>query len=373
MNPIIKWPGGKSRELSKVLDMIPAFTRYVEPFFGGGALYFHLTPEKAAINDVSGDLMQFYRLVKEQDPMLQNYLRAYGESFSNLVATCDANISRLVDIFTSLYTGAMDEGELSLALQSLIGAMAQDLQAGFRQPLVLSWEAFEAQLLKMSIDKFTRTVANHQKKPFTQEDLQENLITGFTSGYFMYFRDIFNDIQLGRRTDVSQPYASANFYFIREYCYGSMFRYNARGEFNIPYGGMSYNRKDMGAKIDTMFCPDIEKLFSQTKICSTDFESFLNSLQLTEDDFLFLDPPYDSDFSDYEGKAFTKLDQARLAVFLSRTKAKFILIIKNTDFIKGLYENGNFRVLRFDKQYTYNVRSRNTRGTQHLIVTNLPE
>lgn len=373
MNPIIKWPGGKSRELNKILDMIPAFDRYVEPFFGGGALYFHLCPEKAAINDVSADLMQFYQLVKEQDPMLQGYLRCYDESFRNLVNTCDANVARLVDIFTSLYTGAMEKQELSQALQALIGRMAEDLQAGFRQPLVLSWEAFEAQLLKMSTDKFERTVNNHRKKPFTQEDLQENLITGFTSGYFMYFRDIFNDIQLGRRTDVSQPYAAANFYFIREYCYGSMFRYNARGEFNIPYGGMSYNRKDMGTKIDSMFCEPMEKLFSQTRICSTDFEAFLDSLQLTEKDFLFLDPPYDTDFSDYEGKSFTKMDQARLAVLLSRTKAKFILIIKNTDFIKGLYENGNFRVLRFDKQYTYNVRSRNTRDAQHLIVTNMPE
>ena len=373
MNPIIKWPGGKSRELSKIQDMIPGFSRYVEPFFGGGALYFHLQPEAAAINDVSADLMQFYQLVKEQDPMLQSYLRCYDESFGNLVATCDANTARLVDIFTSLYTGVMDQDSLTDALYCLIRAMAEDLQAGFRQPLVLDWEAFEAQLLKMAVDKFTRTVANHRKKPFTQEDLQENLITGFTSGYFMYFRDIFNDIQLGRRTDLSKAYGSANFYFIREYCYGSMFRYNAKGEFNIPYGGMSYNRKDMGGKIDAMFCPSTQKLFSQTQICSTDFEAFLNSLNLTKDDFLFLDPPYDSDFSDYEGKAFTKLDQARLAVFLSRTPAKFILIIKNTDFIQGLYTNGHFRVLSFDKQYTYNVRSRNTRDTQHLIVTNLPE
>ena len=90
-----------------------------------------------------------------------------------------------------------------------------------------------------------------------------------------------------------------------------------------------------------------------------------------ETDFMFLDPPYDTEFSDYEGNAFTKLDQARLAVCLSKTKAKFLLIIKNTPFIEDLYSNG-FYIRRFDKQYTYNVRSRNDRAAEHLIITNYP-
>jgi DNA adenine methylase len=102
-----------------------------------------------------------------------------------------------------------------------------------------------------------------------------------------------------------------------------MFRYNAKGEFNIPYGGMSYNKKDMGAKIECMFNPEVAQLFSKTEIRCEDFEDFLENLDLTEKDFLFLDPPYDTDFSDYEGKAFTKRDQERLANFLKRTKAKF--------------------------------------------------
>lgn len=59
----------------------------------------------------------------------------------------------------------------------------------------------------------------------------------------MYFRKVFNDINLGKISNQSMQYQAANFYFIREYCYGSMFRYNSKGEFNIPYGGMSYNKK----------------------------------------------------------------------------------------------------------------------------------
>ena len=85
---------------------------------------------------------------------------------------------------------------------------------------------------------------------------------------------------------------------------------------------------------------------------------------------MFLDPPYDTNFSDYEGKDFTKNDQARLAEVLRNTKAKFILIIKNTDFIYSLYEK-DFNILCFDKTYTYNVRSRNERNVEHLIITNI--
>ena len=95
----------------------------------------------------------------------------------------------------------------------------------------------------------------------------------------MYFRKVFNDIRLGRITDQSIQYQAANFYFIREYCYGSMFRFNARGEFNIPYGGMSYNRKDMRSKIDGMFNREMEALFAKTDIHCCDFEELLSKVK----------------------------------------------------------------------------------------------
>ena len=223
----------------------------------------------------------------------------------------------------------------------------------------------------MSVDKIKRTVTNDKKASFSDDDLKNNLITGFTSGYYMYFRKIYNDINLGRNTSVSKQYKVANFYFIREYCYGSMFRYNRQGEFNIPYGGISYNRKNFKEKIDNMFNNEVEDVFDGTDIYCTDFVDFLDNIELNSDDFMFLDPPYDTDFSNYEGKDFTKKDQERLAEALKKTKAQFILVIKNTEFIYSLYKD-IFQILTFDNQYTYNVRSRNNRNVEHLIITNLP-
>lgn len=362
MNAIIKWPGGKSREIEKIHDLIPEkFDRYVEPFFGGGALYFHLMPKASMINDISEGLMDFYRLLKERDPELREFLYGYDDSFRHLLSVCDEHAPQLLEVFAQRSPDGVT---------AVLEEMLPEIQSGMTAGLIMNQEQFVEQMSRMVRDKYERTVVNHHKKPFSQEDLAENLITGFTSGFYMYFRKVYNDLELGL-AQASRGYRAANFYFIREYCYGSMFRYNSKGEFNIPYGGMSYNRKDMRGKLDRIYDDRVLDLLSGTEIASRDFEAFIEDAQLTENDFMFLDPPYDTEFSDYEGKAFTKLDQARLAVLLKKTKAKFILIIKNTEFIHSLYEQ-DFTLLSFDKQYTYNVRSRNDRGAEHLIITNLP-
>ncbi|MCH5193049.1 MAG: DNA adenine methylase [Oscillospiraceae bacterium] len=370
MNSLIKWPGGKSGEIDKIVSHIPEYKRYVEPFFGGGALFFHLKPERALINDISSSLMEYYRLIKAQDKQLQDLLLCYNNSFSNLYSTCSENCSDLLKIYTDLKNGSKDEIDAEQQLRLFIDSISDKINSGFSEKLILDENAFTENLIKMTLDKMKRTVKNEQKAPFSDDDLNRNLLTGFTSGYYIYFRDVFNDIQLKRIKIPSEQYRAANFCFIREYCYGSMFRYNSKGEFNIPYGGMSYNTKNFRTKIDSMFSKDIKDIFSRTDIYCSDFEDFFNNVPLTGDDFIFLDPPYDTDFSDYEGKDFTQNDQERLADALKKTPAQFVLVIKNTDFIRSLYDK-DFTILSFDNQYTYNVRSRNERKVEHLIITNI--
>ena len=58
-----------------------------------------------------------------------------------------------------------------------------------------------------------------------------------------------------------------------------------------------------------------------------------------------------------KGRIFDKNDQKRLADFLKRTRARFLLVLKNTGFIYGLYENCGFRILSFDNRYLYNMRA----------------
>lgn len=370
VNTLIKWPGGKAREIKYIDHLIPKFNRYVEPFFGGGAMFFYLQPQQAIINDISKDLMDFYSLAKVQDKDFYQYLMSYHMFLDSLMTSCDKHYERILDIYQKLKEGTISEDNLINTIMNIVKLIEREIDSSVKNSLVLDNITFEKQLVSNAVDKMERTVKNEQKAPFTDSDLKENLITGFTSGTYMYFRDVYNDIILKRQTATSVAYNSANFYFIREYCYGSMFRYNSKGEFNIPYGGMSYNKKNFKSKIDNIFSQENERIFKGTDIYCLDFEQFFSTVELNENDFMFLDPPYDTDFSDYEGKNFTRNDQQRLAEALKKNKAKFILIIKNTDFIYSLYEN-HFNILCFDKTYTYNVRSRNERNVEHLIITNM--
>lgn len=372
VNTLIKWPGGKAGEIKYIEKLIPDFDRYIEPFFGGGAMFFFLRPRKAAVNDISGDLTGFYQLVKARNPVFYDYLCSYDALLNSLLSACEARYGGIYEEYLSVKAQEGPSKKRKPRLCRLTDEIVSALPEESLEKLVLSRERFAGRLDGGAADKMLRAVKNEEKTPFSDSDLRENLITGYISGLYLYFRDVYNDILLKRSPTPGREYDIANFYFIREYCYGSMFRYNAKGEFNIPYGGMSYNRKCFKSKIDGIFSERTAELFSGTDIHCGDFEDFLEAVGPAENDFMFLDPPYDTDFSDYEGKAFTKEDQRRLAAALKKTKAGFILIIKNTDFIHSLYE-GSFRILCFDKTYTYNVRSRNDRSAEHLIITNLPE
>lgn len=357
MKPVIKWPGGKTREIKEIRDLIPEYDRYVEPFFGGGAVFFDLMPKKAAINDISHSLMLFYKLIKKQDNNLNIYLNMYDKSFKSLIQTTENFYKDILNSYKNEDNNSIREVVEQILSNSYLS-----------EYLVLDFSEYKKSIIKNVQDKFNRTHKNNSKKEFSDEDLKENLITGFTSGFYMYFRDVYNRITLNK-IDVNEAYNIANFYFIREYCYGSMFRYNQKGEFNIPYGGMSYNRKQFDKKISSLFNDEIFKLFKDVDIYNLDFENFLNKIELTPKDFIFLDPPYDTDFSDYEGRSFDLKDQERLRNYLKGIPSKFILIIKDTDFIYNLYKD-DFNIISFDKNYTYNVRSRNERNVTHLIITN---
>ena len=83
MKPIIKYRGGKSKEIPHILPHIPRFSgRYVEPFFGGGALFFHLEPHNAIINDINPKLIGFYRGVRNDYTNLRKELDELEEKYT---------------------------------------------------------------------------------------------------------------------------------------------------------------------------------------------------------------------------------------------------------------------------------------------------
>ena len=68
MHPIVKWAGGKHQLLEKIKELMPKeYNNYYEPFVGGGALLFELTPKNATINDVNLELLAIYTCMKDDE------------------------------------------------------------------------------------------------------------------------------------------------------------------------------------------------------------------------------------------------------------------------------------------------------------------
>lgn len=90
MKPMLKYRGGKSKEIPHIMEHIPNFNgRYIEPFLGGGAVFFHLEPEQSIINDINTPLIAFYRGVREDYHALRVELDAIEAVYSRNRAAFD--------------------------------------------------------------------------------------------------------------------------------------------------------------------------------------------------------------------------------------------------------------------------------------------
>ena len=66
--PFVKWAGGKRQIIDKLKQYIPdEFNTYYEPFVGGGALLFELSPKNAVINDSNKELMNVYSVLCNEE------------------------------------------------------------------------------------------------------------------------------------------------------------------------------------------------------------------------------------------------------------------------------------------------------------------
>jgi DNA adenine methylase len=71
MKTPIKYYGGKQQLAKKIISLIPVHEIYCEPFIGGGAVFFQKQPSKSEIiNDINGELINFYEVIQKDFPLL---------------------------------------------------------------------------------------------------------------------------------------------------------------------------------------------------------------------------------------------------------------------------------------------------------------
>ena len=68
LKPIIKWPGGKEKELEFIFPNAPSkINNYYEPFVGGGSVFMAINAEKFFINDKSVELINLYKFISSKN------------------------------------------------------------------------------------------------------------------------------------------------------------------------------------------------------------------------------------------------------------------------------------------------------------------
>ena len=372
----IKWAGGKEKELPIILENMPeSYDRYIEPFVGGGSVYLNVNCKNSIINDKSDELILLYNLIKAGNKKFINKLNEINKNWKLLEKIVQNNSNELLNIYLSYSKDCQIEEnrkKLSTNLKDKIYEFVFEHSKEFNGLLTehfnINIDNFINEVKRNLSSKIERMQKIEAKRETMKDDnVLENIECALKSAYYMHFRYLYNN---RKELGIDNEFYCAIFYFIREYCYASMFRYNASGKFNVPYGGISYNRKDFGKKIKHLNSDELRNYLRNTQIYNLDFEEFCEKIDLNENDFMFLDPPYDTEFSTYANNEFGKQDQIRLANYLNHTKAKFMLIIKNTDFIYDLYNKNGFYIKSFDKKYLVSIKNRNDKKVEHLIITN---
>ena len=81
--PFLKWAGGKRQLLPAIKEYLPKkFTQYYEPFVGAGAVLFSLQPKKSVINDTNSELINCYRVIKDNPEELLELCQQHRENNS---------------------------------------------------------------------------------------------------------------------------------------------------------------------------------------------------------------------------------------------------------------------------------------------------
>lgn len=80
--PFVKWAGGKRQLVEELLRSRPEkYNRFIEPFIGGGALFFALKPEKAYISDINEELINIYQVVRDDVAGLLSELKKHEKKY----------------------------------------------------------------------------------------------------------------------------------------------------------------------------------------------------------------------------------------------------------------------------------------------------
>ena len=266
--PFLKWVGGKRQLVPVISKFIPSgITRLVEPFMGGGAVFFTGNYNNGWLNDVNDELVNCYQIVKHQP-------------------------------------------------EALIESLSHHI---------------------------------------------------YEKSYYLKIRAL--DRQADGLRGLSEVERASRFIYLNRTGFNGMYRVNAKGQFNVPFGRYTNPR----------IC-DAEGLYAcsehlqNCQLSCLDFETVLDSTQ--SGDFVYLDPPYiplsdTSYFTSYSTAGFSFSDQERLAQAVRRLDSRGISFVLSNSFspqLETLYSGFQFH--QVEAARNINARGDGRKAISEYIVTN---
>jgi DNA adenine methylase len=143
--------------------------------------------------------------------------------------------------------------------------------------------------------------------------------------YYAY-RARFNRLIAEGKADTQE--AAELFYYLNRTGYNGLCRFNRKGEFNVPFG------KYKAVTYTQDFTP-YKEVFRNWEFTCLDFRQ----VDISPEDFVYADLPYDVEFTEYSPGGFSWEDQIALAETLADHPGPVVISNQATPKVVGLYRS----------------------------------
>jgi DNA adenine methylase len=188
--------------------------------------------------------------------------------------------------------------------------------------------------------------------------LQVSIQMDYDNILFYRHRERFNKLLKSGKAQTRE--AASLFYYLNRTGYNGLCRFNRTGEFNVPFGRyttVNYRRSFAQYK----------PVVANWKFTNTAFDR----LAISPDDFVYADPPYDVEFTQYSKGGFNWDDQVRTAEWLATHSGPVVLSNQATKRIVKLYKNLGYKLIKLDAPRRISCTGDRTAAKEVLALRNL--
>ena len=199
MKPFIKWAGGKEKELPIILENLPKkFERYIEPFVGGGAVYFALNKPNSIINDKCDELINLYNFIKSGNKEFLLKLNELFHNWSLLEKVIENNSKELLDLYKNYCNEIVEDNNLKIKYNDKICEFVISHSEEFNGVLTnhfnIRIDNFIHEIQKNLLSKIRRMCKiSKNKGNLTDNNILENMEASLKSAFYMHFRYLYNN------------------------------------------------------------------------------------------------------------------------------------------------------------------------------------